>query len=62
MSDMTIEITTDMTDGLAPHDGIEIELMLAGKKNIAYFETLPDEALPHIDSGAFKYKKHTFFF
>lgn len=48
----------NVTDGIGPHEGIEIELLLAGQKNIAYFEVLPEDALTHIYSGELAYKKH----
>lgn len=50
----------DIPEGIGPHEGIELELMLSGKKPAAmFFDTYPDsdypipedEFQPYVDSG-----------
>lgn len=43
-----------MKDGIGPHEGIELDLMLQGKKKIALFELLPDQFNDYINSGLFQ--------
>ena len=40
---------------LGPHEGRELELLLSGEKPIAFFyEGIPDEFLPYLESGILK--------
>lgn len=49
----------DMTESLGklgPHEGQELELLLSGKKSIAYFyELLPIEFIKHLEQVVFIY-------
>ena len=45
---------------LGPHEGRELELLLSGEKPIAFFyEGLPDEFLPYLESGILKSRTKT---
>jgi len=48
--------SSDMTESLGklgPHEGQELELLLSGKKPIAYFyELLPIEFIKHLEQGS----------
>ncbi|SSY71115.1 hypothetical protein [Alysiella crassa] len=49
-----------LPNGIAPHEGKELALMLAGKKQAALFsECLPADFLPYLENGTFGL--HTFF-
>ena len=45
---------------LGPHEGRELELLLSGEKPIAFFyEGIPDEFLPYLESGILKSRTKT---
>ncbi|MEQ1311283.1 hemin receptor [Acinetobacter sp. XH1639] len=45
---------------LGPHESRELELLLSGEKPIAFFyEGLPDEFLPYLESGILKSRTKT---
>ncbi|MEG9037826.1 hemin receptor, partial [Acinetobacter baumannii] len=44
---------TESLGKLGPHEGQELELLLSGKKPIAYFyELLPIEFIKHLEQGS----------
>ena len=48
----------DLPTGIAPHDGQELELMLAGEKQIAMLECVYDEFEPYLQSAQLKHIEH----
>ena len=49
---------TSFPAGVAPHDGEELNLMLAGKKYIAMLEYVREEFEPYLQKGRFKHISH----
>ncbi|GHA79772.1 hypothetical protein GCM10009007_20870 [Formosimonas limnophila] len=48
----------ELPAGIAPHDGQELDLMLAGTKHIAMLECVYEEFEPYLQSGQLKHIEH----
>jgi hypothetical protein len=50
---ISVENNINLPDGVGPHEGRELLLMLAGEKKIAYVQLPPDDFEPYIQQGIF---------